>query len=317
MLTNKQYDDIYKIYDEIQYRNRQILMDRKKEVKDSIPEYQTLTDNLVSLTSSFARDISELPGTGLRDYQTALKDLAQKKKQLLISYGFSSDYLDPIYECQDCKDTGYIDGNKCRCFKQRIVNFAYDQSHIRSHLEKNNFATLSTAYYEGADLVAFNNILAKIKEYINSFDNTFNNLLFMGNVGVGKTFLSECIAKELLDSGHTVLYLSAEKLMEIFSNKIKNVTADESSSNSDDLMSCDLLIIDDLGTEMINSFTISNLFSLLNERILREKSVVISTNLSMNDFRDLYSERIASRIVSNYELLKITGPDIRIMKKMC
>ncbi len=317
MLTNSQYDKLYREYEEQQLLNKQIMDSRLREVATSIPQYSELTDELSQVTSSLAEFIRNNPGEGLSDYKKRIKDISFKKASLLQEHGFPSDYLDPVFKCYDCKDTGFIGTSKCHCFKQKIISFAYNQSHIKSFIENNDFSKLSYQYYRDEDLTAFKIAVEISRSFIRNFDSGYDNLLFYGNVGVGKTFLSGCIAKELLDAGKIVLYLSSERLADVFSKKIynKNSSTSDELPEVDDLFDCDLLIIDDLGTELTNNFVTSNLFSLLNERHIREKSVIISTNLSLNEIGDVYSERIASRLFSNYVLCKISGPDIRVVKK--
>ena len=137
---------------------------------------------------------------------------------------------------------------------------------------------------------------------------------FYGDTGIGKTFLSNCIAKELLDSRHSVIYFTAFQLFDILSKGVFK-RDEEALLSHRNIFDCDLLIIDDLGTELSNSFTTSQLFLCINERILRQKSTIISTNLGMNQLADIYSERVLSRISSNYTLLKLFGADIRILKR--
>jgi len=318
VLTNNQYDKIYKEYEELQNQSHRELNERRSLIQKKIPEYSALLSEINQLTALFTSTLNGESHDSLDAYKNKLADISIRKKSLLSKHGYPEDFLDPKYKCQICRDTGYTEHGKCRCFQQRIIDYVYDQSHIRSHLENNNFSHISESFYQGEDLQYFIKAENAARQFVTDFDKIYTNLLIYGNVGVGKTFLSGCIAKELLDVGHTVLYLGAEKLNEVFGKKIGNknmVLNDSNLPNPEDLLSCDLLIIDDLGTESINSFTISNLFSLLNERILRQKHVIITTNLSLNNIRDIYSERISSRLFSEYKLLKITGPDIRIIKK--
>ena len=151
-------------------------------------------------------------------------------------------------------------------------------------------------------------------DFIDHFDDTFSNLYFYGDTGIGKTFLSNCVAKELMDHGHSVIYFTAFQLFDILS---KGVFAkdEEAIAANENIFTCDLLIIDDLGTELTNSFTTSQLFLCLNERILHRKSTIISTNLGLSQLTDLYSERILSRIMDNYVLIKLFGEDIRMQKR--
>ena len=141
------------------------------------------------------------------------------------------------------------------------------------------------------------------------------NIFFYGNTGVGKTFLSNCIAKELLDAGYSVIYFTAFQLFDILSKGVFEKDADAIAAHQN-IFDCDLLIIDDLGTELSNSFTTSQLFLCVNERILRQKSTIISTNLNLEQIAEIYSERTLSRISSNYSFIKLFGDDIRIKKRL-
>ena len=157
------------------------------------------------------------------------------------------------------------------------------------------------------------------KKFIETFDSNHDNFLFLGNTGVGKTFLANCIAKELLDKGYTVAYLTAFRLFDIL-EKYKfgknNSDIHDAANQFDYILNCELLIIDDLGTELSNAFTTSQLYLIINERLLSRKSTIISTNLSLDHLNSNYSERIYSRIISNYSIRRIIGKDIRLLKAL-
>lgn len=225
--------------------------------------------------------------------------------------------------CPDCRDTGYVNGRRCHCFEQAAINLVYTQSNLKEILERENFSTFSFDYYSADDinpatgrssLETAKDAVAKCHDFIDHFDSTFSNLYLYGDTGIGKTFLSNCIAKELLDRGHSVIYFTAFQLFDILSKGVFK-RDEEALLSHRNIFDCDLLIIDDLGTELSNSFTTSQLFLCINERILRQKSTIISTNLGMNQLADIYSERVLSRISSNYTLLKLFGADIRILKR--
>ena len=157
--------------------------------------------------------------------------------------------------------------------------------------------------------------VAACLRYIDEFDKTFSNLFFYGGTGLGKTFLSHCIAKELIERAHSVIYYSAFELFDLFAKNSFGRRETESDM-TDYIFDCDLLIVDDLGTELTNSFVSSQLFLILNERLQRQKSTIISTNLPLGTFAELYSERVFSRITSNFQLFQLIGNDIRIQKKL-
>lgn len=320
-LTNSQYESIIRDYEKVRDVNRYTSEARKEQVYQTLPEYWDLEESISSLSVSAAKAVLEGDDNARNKLHESLAKIRQHQKELLISAGFPADYLEPIYHCPQCRDTGYILGpdnrkQKCSCFRQKEISLLYSQSHIREMIEKENFSTLSSAYYQGDDLQRFETAVKLSKEFIKNFKQDYRNILFYGTVGTGKSFLSGCIAKELIDNGNSVIYFSASGLFEMlarysFDYKEKNVLQDF----YEDIYSCDLLIIDDLGTEITNSFVASQLFSCLNERNLRQKSTIISTNLSLEELRDRYSDRIFSRITSSFDLCKLTGADIRIYKK--
>ena len=153
-------------------------------------------------------------------------------------------------------------------------------------------------------------------EFVDTFSAEFRNILLYGDTGVGKTFLSHCIAKELIDTSFSVVYFTAASLFDLFAQNTFGSWDSHDMDAQEHIYDCDLLIIDDLGTELPNSFTVSQLFICLNERILRRKPTIISTNLALDDIQSIYSERTFSRISSNYTILRLTGDDIRIQKKL-
>ena len=315
-LTNSQYDMIMKTYEERQYANRQALDARRNLVDKTLPEYSAVSSQISSLSVEQASKLLEGDENALSELKSALSLLREKKEKILKSAGLPSDYLEMKYQCSDCKDTGYIGNEKCHCFKKQIITLLYQQSNIQEMLKENNFSTLSYEFYTDEDLTHFQNAVKTCKDFIDCFNSDYHNLFFYGTVGTGKSFLSGCVAKELMDQGSSVIYFSSTALFEKLSQMSFDYNAkDELADLYEDLYSCDLLIIDDLGTELTNNFSSSQFFSCLNERILRKKSIIISTNLSLQELRDRYSDRIFSRITSNFKLCKITGPDIRMYKK--
>ena len=315
-LTNSQYNALMKTYEEKQLNNRLSLDQRQSYVNKLIPEYAEISSQISSLSIQHAARLLEGDETALTDLKATISQLHNKKRQLLINAGLSADFLEMNYDCPDCKDTGYINQEKCHCFKQQIISLLYQQSNIKDLLNENNFSTLSYEFYNGEDLLHFQNAVKTCKEFIDCFNSDYHNLFFYGTVGTGKSFLSGCVAKELMDYGHSVIYFSSAGLFEKLSQLSFDYNTKEKQADLyEDLYSCDLLIIDDLGTELTNHFSSSQFFSCLNERILRKKSIIISTNLSLQELRDRYSDRIFSRITSNFKLCKITGPDIRMYKK--
>ena len=182
-------------------------------------------------------------------------------------------------------------------------------------LQKENFQTLSYRYFAGDTLAAYKKTVDVCLAFVDRFDTEYKNLLFTGTVGSGKSFLSNCIAKALLDTSHSVIYFSAIDLFDTLSKNVFDKNKENLYSFYDDLYNCDLVIVDDLGTELPNAFVNSYFFALLNERNARSKSTLISTNLNLQEIEMRYSDRTFSRLISGYDICQFTCPDIRIQKK--
>mgnify|MGYP000547965387 CR=1 FL=1 len=324
-LTNAQYDEIMRGYDKRQLQNKYIHDKRIEEAYRKAPRLREIDSEIASASVRQAYRLMDGDDNALAALRLAIEDYKEERAALLSTLGYPLDYFEPIYTCPDCHDTGYIDGQKCHCFKQAIINTVYSQSNIREILSRENFSTLSFDYYSdeqknpatGLSALATAKLaVTNCHEFIDNFENKPKNIFFYGNTGVGKTFLSHCIAKELMDSAYSVIYFTAAGLFDILAENTFGKRQDKDSDVFEHIYDCDLLIIDDLGTELPNSFTVSQLFICLNERILRQKSTIISTNLALEDIKSIYSERTFSRISSNYTILRITGDDIRIQKKL-
>ncbi len=325
-LKNDQYNQILREYDYRRFQNKHDLDRRRAAAYEAIPELKELEDEMITLSAASGRLALYGDTESLLTLKAKSFGLKARQTELLIQNGFPSDYLNLRYHCNKCKDTGFIENEKCNCFKQAVSDLIYDGSNMKLILEHENFNTFSFKYYsdnyidETTGLSPLSNmqkIVAGCKTFIRHFQDCHENLLFLGNAGVGKTFLAHCIAKELLDRGYTVVYLTAFRLFDILEkNKFgkDEDTAYTAASRFEYILDSDLLIIDDLGTEMNNSFTSSQLYLIINERLLKQKSTIISTNLSYANIIANYGERVYSRIIGNYSIRKIIGEDIRLHK---
>ncbi len=314
-LTNAQYESIIREYEEKQIKSRHMLEERLFCIRKDYPEYAALEDASASLSSSFTRRLIDGEEGARQALSASLQELRLKKEAFLLEKGFPSDYLEPVYECSDCRDTGYIGQKKCHCFEKKITELLYHQSNLSGSLEQENFDTLSYEFFPGSALADYKKVVNISRDFVSSFDEDHRNLLFMGTVGTGKTFLSNCIAKALIDTSHSVIYFSAADLFDTFARYVFGKDKNALDHFYKDLYHCDLVIVDDLGTELGSSFVTSCFFSFLNERQLLKKSTLITTNLGLKEMQDKYSDRICSRIIGNFEICVLTGPDIRILKK--
>lgn len=262
----------------------------------------------------------------IEDLKFEIKELRNKKYTMLNSIGLPQDYLDIIYTCNKCKDTGYIITKKCSCFYKNLSNIYLEESDLKIFMEKNNFDNFDFSYFSKNIVRNYSispeenikNIYRSILNFIKNFDNINTNLLFTGECGSGKTFLSHCIAKDLLEKGYLVIYKTSEDLFSELHNYYSFKSSDFSKKIEDSvLMQCDLLIIDDLGTESPNNFYYSYFFNFLNKKIILGKKILISTNFALKDLQHHYSDRISSRIFGNFSIFNFfVEQDIRIQKKI-
>ena len=323
-LSNTQYQVIMREYNRKQLYNRRKQRERAEEVYRAIPQYRMLEEETASLAVEQARKLLTGDHEALNILRQKIRDRKEQKEALLLSHGFPADYLEMRYSCRDCQDTGYIGSEKCHCFRQAMIDLLYTQSNLQEILKIENFDTFSYEWYSREAVKdkpsPYDNMRRAVEicwEMIDQFDSRKMNLLLTGPAGVGKTFLTHCIARELLNRCYSVIYLSAIDLFDIFSKEKFDYGQDEEQDYMYQyILDCDMLMIDDLGTELNNTFTTSQLFYCMNEREKRGKPVVISTNLSLATMRDYYSERITSRIISSYRVVELYGADIRVQKKL-
>lgn len=324
-------------YDQKKRRAELDLQERKEELYKKIPRLQEIEIELNNFAINTAKNI--LKGSSslsLEALNSKVADLKIEKNRILKEHNILSTYLEPFYECNICKDTGYIQtgtsaSSLCSCLKQKLLDISYNKSNI-SNLSKENFATFNENIFSdkietekfGINISPRQNIItikSKCIDFVKNFDNPdTHNLLFTGNTGLGKTFMSNCIANELIKNGKSVLYQTAPVLLETVIdkkfNKYKNSVQDDFYKN---VLESDLLIIDDLGTECLNSMKLSELFTILNTRLLnfnnKVTKTIISTNLNINNIFKNYEERIGSRIAGFYDIYYFFGDDLRLKPK--
>jgi DNA replication protein DnaC len=325
-----------------EYRKKRSLADEKIRQKklaiyEAIPQLREIDDKIAEISLQSSRALLGLHGggsvkemeSGLDALRKNIDALKMQKAFILTENHLGLDYLDPDYECPICKDTGYLENRvMCNCFKQKISEKLYDMSNISRVMAIENFDTFDLSRFSSdkdpsTDMSPRENmekILRQSLDFVNNFHaNTVSgngeNLLFYGATGLGKTFLCNSIAKKLIDEGHTVVYQTSYRLIEMLGKlKFTSSKYDPGSNESiqyELLKESDLLIIDDLGTELINTFTNSEFFNIINSRILSGKSVVISTNLSPQELMESYSTRISSRIFGCFSMIKFIGNDLR------
>jgi DNA replication protein DnaC len=315
--------EILKIYENLRDSEEKSLAKRRKEIEEKLPQVLELERQIGKLSVEVSmcafREIKNRE-EHLQNLKERITDLRMKKSELLFSNGYPINYLELNYKCDKCQDTGFIGVQKCSCYKQNLVRVYYKNSDLHELTKENNFDAFNMEFYSsrksGSEPESprknMERIFTRSMNFIRTFDSTNENLLFFGNSGTGKTFLSNCIAKELLDKGYLVVYRTAESLIQ----NLKNIRFNGDELLDELIIECDLLIIDDLGTEQISDFSKTELFNLLNKKILRNKKMIVSTNCTLEELLQIYSERISSRLLGNFGLYKFFGDDIRIKKNL-
>ncbi len=322
-LTNAQYDLIMGSYQARKLRNEKAFRKKLEMAYQKYPRLDEIDEEIAKISLRKARIKLGVSSEADFDLDAAIHSLSEEKSALFQMAGFPEGKAEVNYDCPYCKDSGLINGRKCSCFRQAELSLLYSQSHLAEILETENFDTFSLEWYsrelkDPATKLSARDTAKKAYDYAKYFSENFSgggNICFFGKTGVGKTFLSHCIAKELMDRGFSVLYLTASGLFHALEENTFRSTP-ESRENVQLIYDCDLLILDDLGANFNNSFVSSQLFQCINERALLQKSIIISTNLSLSELRDAYSDRVVSRIMSSYQRLYLFGEDIRIQKKL-
>ena len=309
---------------------------RKRELLAVNPKLAQIEDELskisIEATKSIIISDEEKKKKILSDLKKQSNSLIKEKNNILKEISKSTDFLKPHFECNICKDTGFVDKNgkseMCNCLKQEIYNIAYNKSNI-GNLERENFNTFNIRIFsDKSDKQRFksdisprenmNLLKEKAITFIENFDDpNEKNLIFTGGTGLGKTFLSNCIASEMLKQGKTVLYQTAPVMLdEILDEKFGK--GDPNFDLMENILHANLLIIDDLGTEKISETKITELFTIINTRLLNQNhsitKTIISTNLTASELLATYTTRIASRLAGTYRFLRFFGDDIRLKR---
>lgn len=311
----------------IRTQNKLTLLARQEEIAKKIPRIAEIDYELSRIGLSITNAIMNGMDVDkeIKDLEAHNLSLKMEKCELLVEHGYPSNYLSEIYKCKICHDEGYSGNVMCECLSNLLKQEAYKNANLPIIMDTQCFDTFCLDYYPDnktnggfSPREAMQNIVEYCKSFVKEFDQSKENLLFYGGTGLGKTFLSSCIAKEILEKGRSVFYQTAFKIFSILeemkfsSNKNKDIAA----AQAEVINQSDLLIIDDLGTEFLTSYTSTTLFDLINTRLLNCKKTIISTNLSMDDLTNIYSPRVTSRLLGDYTKLKFYGNDIRVEKNL-
>ena len=302
-------------------RESQILQ-RQREAYAKVPRIQAIDMQLRSSMSQAAQ-AAFLQGVDAREAieQVMAENLKlQKERQALAEANFPAGYLDETPVCTVCGGSGYIGTTMCSCLlelcrqeqKKEIAVLAQEEQRF-PNFRLEYYSDQVDPKYGASPRMIMNKALDVCQRYANTFGPGSGNLLFVGNTGLGKTFLSACVAAEVAERGYSVAYESASRLFSILEKNRFNPN-EQTAAAVEKLESCDLLIIDDLGTELPGQFVTAALYNLVNDRLIAGKSMVISTNLNVNEISQRYNPQIASRLQGSFNRLTFVGQDIRIMK---
>ena len=293
---------------------------RQERIYSSIPEIERIDRHLrsqmaelVGLTIKRSSDLGE----ALKALENESLELQARKAELLNEHGYGIDYLDDIYSCPKCRDTGYINGKMCSCLK---ALYNAEVTRELGTLLKNSdecFEKFDLSLY-GSARESMEIVFDTCREYAQSFSDRSMNLLFQGGTGLGKTFLSACIARVVAENGHSVCYDTASSALEAFETKkfSRDIqTAENAAVKVERMLDCELMILDDLGTEMPTPMAVSALYTLINTRLVNGRKTVISTNLTDAELLKRYNAQICSRLEGEFTKLPFFGSDIRLLKK--
>lgn len=316
------------IYDKVQKELYDIKMEavdelnRKKDILyNRFPEAAEIEKQLSATAIKAARAV--ISGANSKDELLKLrqttKNLRERLTHILKSVNLPENYLELNYRCKKCSDEGYIDGIMCDCMKKMMKKEVYNELNKMSPLELSSFENFSLDFYSdtpqpNSELTPkkrMAKILEFCKKYASQFKKNSPSLLMTGSTGLGKTHLSLAIAKEVIEKGFGVIYGSAQNIISKMEKEKFRGYQNSSDETERHYIDCDLLIIDDLGTEYLTSFSSAAIYNIVNSRIMMNKPTIISTNLSMKELEKNYSQRMVSRIIGNNIRLEFLGSDIR------
>lgn len=290
-----------------------------KSVHEKFPEIKAIEQEINRLGAENFGNILKNPEKSdeyNKNFEKNLLKLREKKNKILETNGIPKDYDEVKYKCEKCLDTGYVDREKCYCFKQKLIKMRYDMSNMGTNLH--DFSEFSFDYYSDEIIPGLNVSEKENMEYIYQKalefceEDDVKNLFLYGGCGLGKTFLSSCIAKKMMDNGKTVIYITASGIFSDYEDfKFGKKNVNEFNKLREILYNADLLIIDDLGTEVSNPLSMQFFLDLVERRNTANKKMIINTNYHLDGLKKKYSDRLISRLYEKFRIMKFFGEDIR------
>lgn len=323
--SNDVYREAFKIIEDRRTKAEEELRIRRTALYQKCPRVQTIENELAQISIRAGRAVLE--GADVRSQLEKLKasslSLQRELNELLEERGLPLNYLDEWFTCPDCEDTGNIDGKMCNCMKTLIRKIAYERLNSISPLSLSTFDSFVLDYYpaqktddfERAPREYMEQVFRYCQKYANEFSVNSPSLLFQGSPGLGKTHLSLAIAQKAIEKGYGVIYVSTPKILSQLERERFGSRYGESGESEELLIECDLLILDDLGTEFQTKYSVSTIYDIINTRLLMSKPTIISTNLTLKEMQDTYGSRVISRVIGMLNRVEFVGNDIRQMKR--
>ncbi len=313
--NRENYRRIKEEYDGKYLRAQEAARLRRAEVHASLPEIEGIDRALSATGMRIFEATVKGDNAALDAIEAECLALQRKRADILCAAGFPADYTEVRYECELCGDTGVVDHRMCKCMKDKLIKAGLESSGMYSLIKTQTFDNFELGYYTGEARARMETILEIAKRYAEGFDaSSSQSVIMLGNTGLGKTHLSSAMGGVIIEKGNDVYYTSAVDMFADFENDRFHSSYQESGNELDKYFSCDLLIIDDLGTEMVNQFTTSCLYNVINSRLVKKKPTMINTNFTRDEMRKKYMDRITSRIFGEYLVLPFIGNDIREQK---
>lgn len=325
-LSRAQYDHMTRLYEKRRRQAREEGRERREAFYAAHPQAETLSREIISLAGEQFNAFLDNDLSRMNFLKTRRQALIEEKKALFAAAGIREEDLEPRYACPLCQDTGWTENRECSCWQKAVIQEFYSNSVLWQRTQTEHFGSFSLDWYDGEKaLPAFQGRTARqvmeenlkaARDYVAGFAKKRDGVLMTGSVGTGKTFLCNCIAGALLKADYSVLYISAQELFDQMA-AVTFEREEESELVTEQYAAADLLIIDDLGAEFTSHKLAANaLFTILNERIIKNRGTVISTNLSLEEIGGRYSERVLSRIIGEFRIMRFVGQDIRLAKRL-
>lgn len=322
------YDQAWETLSRRKQEARERELARREEIGLALPEIARIEAEMARTAASVARAVITEPERArerVEELRARNLALQERRRALLREGGFPEDYLAEQHHCPDCKDSGYIGSRMCDCLQDLLKKAAYHQLGAVSQSKHATFGDFSLEFYpdkpvDSSGVVPrqrMGQVFEACLNYARTFSPGSESLLFLGQTGLGKTHLSLAIGSAATEAGYGVVYTPVQRLMDrLETDKFSRVadSREQYADNVGHILSCDLLILDDLGTEFHTQFTTSVLYNIINTRLVEGRPTIISTNLELQQIEEKYSQRMVSRLICTYRVLKFYGKDIRFIK---